>query len=548
MEKLRMTQFSKHKTKSAIKTLSMKRNELKCLLVSIAVAVLVLFTGCGSTSGNADSASAESTEATSTENVESILAENAEITPAEETETSIAEMIETDKAIPPEGREHQDEIIQINAVYPDEYDEAITDAPQGEDVVTDNNSTAQENDTQESDFSGVLIVDLDSPRLDRVTEKKLDQYYEQAAITSAYREQMNEFYQKTMNIILTSGDVNTVFSPLNAYLAFSALAEISDGNTRKQFLDFLQVSDIESLRERVSQLMKSNIVEVQKLKSCLATSLWLSDLWHYKNETLQCLADDYCASSFVGNLEANNMNKALQTWMSDTIPVPGYASGLSLDPDAALALISTIYYQAEWSKEFHAEATEPGIFHGTNGEETVDMMHRAGGGIPVHIADDFVCVGWSIRNSGYMYFCLPAPNADVNTLLDNPEIIRAVSQSNTESAEVSLTVPKFKISADNDLKDMLIQCGVSEAFLSNLADFGSLTDDIGLRVDKIEQKAMVEIDEEGVTGAAFTYVDIYPIAAPLTNQIEVVIDRPFLFVVTGKDDSILFSGIVRNLE
>ena len=81
-----------------------------------------------------------------------------------------------------------------------------------------------------------------------------------------------------------------------------------------------------------------------------------------------------------------------------------------------------------------------------------------------------------------------------------------------------------------------------------LTDFHPLTDDTGLRVDKIKQKVMVEIDEEGVTGAAYTYVDIMPISDSVPVPIEIVIDRPFLFVVTGRDDSILFSGIVRNLE
>ncbi len=31
------------------------------------------------------------------------------------------------------------------------------------------------------------------------------------------------------------------------------------------------------------------------------------------------------------------------------------------------------------------------------------------------------------------------------------------------------------------------------------------------------------------------------------ETLDIVIDRPFLFVITGRDGAVLFSGIVRNL-
>ena len=37
-------------------------------------------------------------------------------------------------------------------------------------------------------------------------------------------------------------------------------------------------------------------------------------------------------------------------------------------------------------------------------------------------------------------------------------------------------------------------------------------------------------------------------AAKPDEEIEFVLDRPFMFIVTGRDGSILFSGIVRNID
>ena len=58
---------------------------------------------------------------------------------------------------------------------------------------------------------------------------------------------------------------------------------------------------------------------------------------------------------------------------------------------------------------------------------------------------------------------------------------------------------------------------------------------------------MIEIDEEGVTGAAYTELEVDGAGAAL-EVLDFVVDRPFLFVVTGKDGSILFSGVIRNIE
>ena len=60
---------------------------------------------------------------------------------------------------------------------------------------------------------------------------------------------------------------------------------------------------------------------------------------------------------------------------------------------------------------------------------------------------------------------------------------------------------------------------------------------------------MLEIDENGVTGAAYTELGISETAAEIPDaEIAFVLDRPFRFLVTGQDGSLLFSGVVRNID
>ena len=59
---------------------------------------------------------------------------------------------------------------------------------------------------------------------------------------------------------------------------------------------------------------------------------------------------------------------------------------------------------------------------------------------------------------------------------------------------------------------------------------------------------MIEIDEHGVTGAAYTELTLTEGAAQPDETIDFVVDRPFMFIVTGKDSSMLFAGIVKNID
>ena len=58
---------------------------------------------------------------------------------------------------------------------------------------------------------------------------------------------------------------------------------------------------------------------------------------------------------------------------------------------------------------------------------------------------------------------------------------------------------------------------------------------------------MVKIDEEGVTGAAYTDLAMAGAGMP-QDEVDFVLDRPLVFAVASPDGSILFAGVVQNIE
>lgn len=350
----------------------------------------------------------------------------------------------------------------------------------------------------------------------------------------------------------TSDSGNTVCSPLNIYLAFSMLAEVSDGNTRQQILDMLGMPDIETLRTDAAILWESNYADTPVLKSLPANSIWLNNKVTYNAEPLEILAEQYHASSFSGNPSSEEMNRALRDWTDENTGglLREYTETMSLDPECVLALISALYYRATWSEHFLSENTSPETFHGTNGDTTVDMMHRTAI-MNVYRTYNFTALGFGLNDSGSMYFFLPRNSSDVDSLAADPSIFNVIRSADDEHwifPRVNLSIPKFRISAKSDLLALIKALDVTDALDASVSDFTPLTkasDQIA--VSSAEHAAMVEINEDGVTGAAYTELFLAGSTMP-EDEIDFVLDEPFLFIITARDGSILFAGIVRNIS
>ena len=179
-------------------------------------------------------------------------------------------------------------------------------------------------------------------------------------------------------------------------------------------------------------------------------------------------------------------------------------------------------------------------------------MHRTDT-MGVYRSDRFLSVGLGLNDSGAMYFFLPDEGTDVNALLSDPNVGNALrydeTDQNRSTSLVHLSVPKFKVTCKNDLIETVRALGVTDALDPARSDFTPLTEERdGLYLSKAEHAAVIEIDEHGVTGAAYTELSLSEGAALPDDEIDFVLDRPFMFIVTGRDGSILFSGIVRNID
>ena len=106
---------------------------------------------------------------------------------------------------------------------------------------------------------------------------------------------------------------------------------------------------------------------------------------------------------------------------------------------------------------------------------------------------------------------------------------------------IRLSLPKFDVSSDTDLIPGMKAMGITDVFDYTISDFTPLTRDSDeLSVSEAKHAARVKVDEDGVEAAAFTLIAVKETAMIIDDEVDFVLDRPFLFAVTGEDGLPLF--------
>ena len=372
------------------------------------------------------------------------------------------------------------------------------------------------------------------------------QQYDQS---EGYAASLTDFFQRSMAEFLQGSD-NATYSPLNVYMAMAMLAETTGGNSRQQILDLFGLETIEQLRDQASQVWNAHYCADGQTSLLLANSLWLDSAYNFKEPTANLLADRYFASSFHGDLNTDEMNQLLHTWLNENTGnlLEEQAQNVNFNPRTVFALASTIHFTASWVDEFDSEDTKDSIFHSPEGDRTVPFMNRFLLDA-FYWGEHFTAVRLQLTGNNRMWLILPDEGYTVADVLESGEYLQMTldpgSWENVKRYGINLSLPKFDVSHQENLVDGMKALGLTDIFNSAVSNFTPLTDTPELYVSTINHAARVAIDEQGCVGAAFTVIMVEAGFAPNDpDEIDFTLDRPFLFVVSSRDNLPLFAGIV----
>lgn len=365
-----------------------------------------------------------------------------------------------------------------------------------------------------------------------------------------YADSLTNFFFASMAEFLQGGG-NPTYSPLNVYMAMAMLAETTGSSSRQQILDLFGLETIEQLRQQASYVWNAHYNDDGETTLLMANSLWLDDFFSFHENTTNLLANHYFASTFHGDLGTAEMDAQLQAWLNANTGglLKDQAQNVKLDPLTVFALASTVYFTAGWQDEFSVNKTKDDIFHCAHKDLTTPFMNQTFSQYTYYWGENFGAISLKLTGNNRMWLILPDEGHTVAEIMESDDYLRMTlapgSWKNQMIYKINLSLPKFDVVSQKDLISGMKNLGVTDVFDSELSDFSPMTDTPYLKVNQINHAARVAIDEKGCVAAAFTVLAAPGAGMPVElKEIDFILDRPFLFIVSSRDNLPLFSGIV----
>lgn len=353
---------------------------------------------------------------------------------------------------------------------------------------------------------------------------------------------LQEFANKTSKKLFVDNS-NYIYSPISLYMALGMLAQGADGDTLKEISTLLLGSnekDLISINNDMKNIYNHNYYSNDDGMSRMANSIWINNNFNVKEEFLKDLQDNYYAEAYHTNFDdqgKENIVKWINHYTEDLLKIK--KENYQIDDSTALMLINTVYFDNKWKEEFKSKNNYTDIFYSLE-EMNVEYMKHTTHSTYYDFKSCEVFYDY-FKNNNRIKFIFPKETSSVSECLNNDMIGKVLDYKEGVNVELTLSIPKFKTNSSYLLNDMLKDLGLNSIFNEG-ANFSRISDK-DLLVTFVKQDAGIILNEEGVKAAAVTGIGMAESAAP-GDHITIVLNRPFIYVITDSHDVPLFVGVV----
>ena len=231
----------------------------------------------------------------------------------------------------------------------------------------------------------------------------------------------------------------------------------------------------------------------------------------------------------------------------------GLIDRLDTDINAAMLalIVDILYFKGSWEYEFEEYNTKDRMFYGTKGKVKVPTMLSDGRmdyaetSVYQTVRLPYTCEGVNHKEFA-MHIYLPKNKYGVS------DVLNFIQNENfelyTEREEVKLSLPRFEVANNIDVKKLLKQLGLS-CVLESCDIIPQCIK--GLQITDIAQQVKIKVDEQGTEAVAVTFEAVAGCCPPDIEPTPKVmrVNKPFLFeIVEESTNTILFSGVINNIE
>ena len=348
------------------------------------------------------------------------------------------------------------------------------------------------------------------------------------------------------------GGKNLLVSPLSVTTALNMAANGTAGNTLAQLEKVLggglTAADMNAYlytlmnnlpNSETSRLKAANSIWVNNQVRDVVKRSFLQNMLGYYGAGINACDFDEAALEAINNWVRENTDDMIDSILKDP------------DPDILMLLLNALAFDAKWQHPYNENNVSKAPFTREDGTKTdCDMMH---GEEKVYLEDDDT-VGFmkAYAGGGYRFAALlPEKGVAMADYIASltPEKLSALFAGARTDVTVRTGLPKFSFDYDVSLNEALQAMGVTDLFSAGSCDFSNMFPEyIGAHVSDVIHKTFIEVNTEGTRAAAVTAVVVEKNASFVLDSRTVILDRPFVFLITmGEANTPVFIGVVNEM-
>ena len=342
-------------------------------------------------------------------------------------------------------------------------------------------------------------------------------------------------------------DENTLLSPLSVMSALAMTANGADGETLAQ-MEAVMGMDVSELTSTLHNYKNSQSSQLK-----LANSIWFneSNILTVKEEFLQTNANHFKADLFEAPMNDRTL-KAINNWVEEKTEgmIPEILD--QIPADAMMYLINALAFEAEWPEVYLETSIEETVFTKEDGTvQDVELMHSS----EYQYIEDELATGFikPYKGGDYAFVALlPKEGVSVSEYvasLSGEHLLEMLR--NPVDTKVFAAIPKFESEYSTDMAEVLKDMGMINAFDVNKADFSRMgsCEAGNLYIGRVLHKTAITVAERGTKAGAATVVEMICGSAFTPDPKEVILDRPFVYMLIDCRQNIpFFIGTLMDME
>ena len=369
---------------------------------------------------------------------------------------------------------------------------------------------------------------------------------------------------------LRAREGNLFFSPYSISTALAMTYAGARGKTEKQMARVLHFPGFTTSHEQIPSMEVQNqkhfhLVFGTTIKDLnargkkggyeltVANALWGQKGYGFLKEFTELIKTNYDGRlnevDFVRAAEA--ARKTINAWVEKKTrnKIKNLIPKGVLNRLTRLVLTNAIYFKGNWASRFKKDRTKDAPFTLAGGEKVNIPMMNQTADFNYMETEDFQGLELPYVDNELSMIILLPKQVDGLTEFEKTLTLKNLSQwlAKLRKRKVIVSVPKFKMTSQFRLAEVLKSMGMTDAFVPDVADFSGMNGRRNLFISAVIHKAYVDVNEEGTEAAAATAVvvgitSVGPRTIPVFRA-----DHPFLFLIRdNRSGSILFIGRVTN--